>query len=62
MTKCLTCGSSELIEPTTYKWRDEPQLPWMMIYTGGTTGKPKGVVLSYEAVTTNAINTVIRRG
>lgn len=60
--KFLTCGSSELIEPTTYKWRDEPQLPWMMIYTGGTTGKPKGVVLSYEAVTTNAINTVISWG
>lgn len=61
-TKFLTCGSSELVEPTTYKWRDEPQLPWMIIYTGGTTGKPKGVVLSYEAVTTNAMNTVISWG
>ncbi|WP_079523878.1 class I adenylate-forming enzyme family protein [Solibacillus isronensis] len=61
-TKFLTCGSSELVEPTTYNWRDEPQLPWMIIYTGGTTGKPKGVVLSYEAVTTNAMNTVISWG
>lgn len=32
---------------------------WMMIYTGGTTGKPKGVILSYESVLWNAVNTVI---
>lgn len=46
----------------TYDWQDEPQLPWLLIYTGGTTGKSKGVVLSYEAVTANAINTVISWG
>ncbi|WP_336046556.1 class I adenylate-forming enzyme family protein [Solibacillus ferritrahens] len=60
--KLLTCGSSELVEPPTYSWHDDPQLPWMIIYTGGTTGKPKGVVLSYEAVTVNAMNTVISWG
>ncbi len=32
--------------------------PWLMIYTGGTTGKPKGVVLSNRSVYTNALNTV----
>lgn len=32
---------------------------WLMIYTGGTTGKPKGVVLSFDAVNWNAINTII---
>lgn len=58
----IKCGSSELCEPTTYIWREDPQLPWMIIYTGGTTGKPKGVVLSYEAVTVNAMNTVISWG
>ncbi|MCD8509453.1 MAG: AMP-binding protein [Bacillus sp. (in: Bacteria)] len=36
--------------------------PWMMIYTGGTTGKPKGAVLSYRAVFTNAVNTIITWG
>lgn len=33
--------------------------PWLMIYTGGTTGKPKGVVLSHGSVFWNAANTVI---
>ena len=34
----------------------------MMIYTGGTTGKPKGVVLSINAVNWNAMNTIISWG
>lgn len=41
---------------------DLPQLtlaePWLMIYTGGTTGKPKGVILTHESVNTNALNTI----
>lgn len=32
--------------------------PWVMLYTGGTTGKPKGVVLSEHNILWNAINTV----
>ncbi|MFF2176064.1 class I adenylate-forming enzyme family protein [Lysinibacillus sp. NPDC058147] len=36
--------------------------PWLMIYTGGTTGKPKGVVLSFNSVNWNAINTIISWG
>ncbi|HWO75082.1 MAG TPA: long-chain fatty acid--CoA ligase [Bacillus sp. (in: firmicutes)] len=30
-----------------------------MIYTGGTTGKPKGVILSHQSVLWNALNTII---
>lgn len=30
-----------------------------MIYTGGTTGKPKGVVLSHQSILCNATNTII---
>ncbi|RHW37665.1 long-chain fatty acid--CoA ligase [Lysinibacillus yapensis] len=41
----------------TNEWSAED--PWLMIYTGGTTGKPKGVLLSFEAVNWNAINTAI---
>lgn len=33
--------------------------PWAMIYTGGTTGKPKGVVLSHRSINWNAMNTII---
>ncbi|MDN4606821.1 acyl-CoA synthetase [Sporosarcina highlanderae] len=36
--------------------------PWMIIYTGGTTGMPKGVMLSYEAVNWNALNTILSWG
>jgi fatty-acyl-CoA synthase len=39
-----------------------PTDPWLIIYTGGTTGKPKGVVLSFDAVNWNAINTIISWG
>lgn len=38
---------------------DNPEDAWLLIYTGGTTGKPKGVVLSYKAVNWNAFNTII---
>ncbi|MEY2196417.1 long-chain fatty acid--CoA ligase [Neobacillus sp. BF23-41] len=33
--------------------------PLAMIYTGGTTGKPKGVVLSHQSILWNAMNTII---
>ena len=36
--------------------------PWVICYTGGTTGMPKGAVLTYRAITANAINTVISWG
>lgn len=36
--------------------------PWMLIYTGGTTGKPKGVQLSYTNVNWNALNTIVSWG
>lgn len=36
--------------------------PWLMIYTVGTTGQPKGVVLSFQSVNWNAMNTIISWG
>lgn len=36
--------------------------PLAIFYTGGTTGKPKGVVLSFASIQWNAINTIISWG
>jgi fatty-acyl-CoA synthase len=39
-----------------------PHDPWLICYTGGTTGLPKGALLSYRAITANAVNTIISWG
>lgn len=35
-----------------------PDDPWVICYTGGTTGLPKGAILTHHNMTWNAINTV----
>lgn len=39
-------------------WSD----PWILCYTGGTTGLPKGAVLTHGSVAANSINTVMSWG
>jgi fatty-acyl-CoA synthase len=39
-----------------------PDDPWVICYTGGTTGLPKGAVLTYRSVTANAANTIVSWG
>ncbi len=39
-----------------------PEDPWVLCYTGGTTGLPKGAILSHRAITANAVNTIISWG
>ncbi|WP_203362042.1 long-chain fatty acid--CoA ligase [Bacillus sp. REN10] len=50
---------SEYEEPLLLSLSMEQEDPFMMIYTGGTTGKPKGVVLSHRAILWNGLNTAV---
>ena len=45
-------------QPIELDWQD----PWMICYTGGTSGLPKGAILNYRSVTANAINTIVSWG
>lgn len=40
----------------------EEKDPLAMIYTGGTTGRPKGVILSHRSILWNALNTIVSWG
>lgn len=44
--------------PVELDWED----PWMICYTGGTTGLPKGAILHYRSVTANSVNTIVSWG
>jgi fatty-acyl-CoA synthase len=44
--------------PVELDWDD----PWVLCYTGGTTGMSKGAILTHGNITWNAINTVVSWG
>lgn len=44
--------------PVELDWND----PWVICYTGGTTGLPKGAVLTHRAITANSVNTIVSWG
>ncbi|QSQ21186.1 long-chain fatty acid--CoA ligase [Pyxidicoccus parkwayensis] len=40
----------------------EADAPWVLCYTGGSTGVPKAAVLTHGSITANAVNTVVSWG
>ncbi|RRR65869.1 MAG: long-chain fatty acid--CoA ligase [Candidatus Viridilinea halotolerans] len=48
----------EPVIPAQLAWDD----PWVICYTGGTTGIPKGAILTHGNITFNAVNTVASWG
>ncbi len=44
--------------PVELDWNDA----WVICYTGGTTGLPKGAILTQRAITANSVNTVMSWG
>jgi fatty-acyl-CoA synthase len=44
--------------PVELDWNDA----WAICYTGGTTGLPKGAILTHRAITANSVNTVMSWG
>jgi fatty-acyl-CoA synthase len=36
--------------------------PWVICYTGGTTGFPKGAILHYRSITANSLNSIVSWG
>jgi fatty-acyl-CoA synthase len=50
----VTSAADTLLDPVALSMDD----PWMLCYTGGTTGRPKAAILTQGTVTWNAVNTV----
>lgn len=44
--------------PVELDWNDA----WVICYTGGTTGLPKGAILTHRAIAANSVNTVMSWG
>lgn len=51
----LAMGAGEVPEPAEIALDDA----WLILYTSGTTGQPKGAVLTHGTITWNAVNTQV---
>jgi fatty-acyl-CoA synthase len=69
LAACSGVRTIDLDDPAFTSFRDQPvhapppvefglEQPWVLCYTGGTTGQAKAAILTHGTITWNAINTV----
>ncbi len=57
-----TLGYEDLLAGAAAEWADEPVSltdPCLIMYTSGTTGRPKGATLTHGNITWNAVNVLV---
>jgi fatty-acyl-CoA synthase len=52
-------GCTEKVRPTPFSATPRPEDIFCLLYTSGTTGRPKGVMIPHRQIVWNAYNTVI---
>ncbi len=64
----LQANDLQILEREAFSEAEPPEIDldwkdaWAICYTGGTTGLPKGAILTHRSITANSINTVMSWG